>query len=62
MSNPPGRFSNAALFLWMVLWLVITVPFIGKWAFALPFGLFVWGLWKANKIDRDALQQDQDLR
>lgn len=59
MSNPPSRFSNAALLFWVLLWLLLTVPFIGKWSFALPIGLFVWGLWKCNQIDRAKLR-DQD--
>lgn len=51
--SPPSNIEGA---FWLVLWTVLTVPFIGPWSFALPVGLFVWALIKCDRIDRERIK------
>lgn len=55
MSNQRNN-SNLVGFFWLVLWTVLTVPFIGPWSFVFPVGLFLHALWKCEQIDREKLR------
>lgn len=57
--RPP---SNLAGCLWLALWTVLTVPFIGRWSFALPVGLFLWAAWKMNLQEREEMRQAAEER
>lgn len=58
MSNQPHTSNLGGLF-WIVLWMLLTTPFIGLWSFALPISLFVHALWKCNEIDRERLRNQR---